>query len=117
MRSIKNNQTDFAWKTKIELPHLRATVGFADLTKLKGVPEQGSAYTTLISESPDKDILIGVFIKDINKSIKIIGRFPMIAHEVVHVLQILCEHRMMTAEKESEHLAYITSYLLEELLK
>lgn len=40
----------------------------------------------------------------------------MIAHEVMHALGNICEARSMLLEKESEHMAYMMQYLLNNIL-
>jgi hypothetical protein len=101
----------------VSLPHLRAEVHFMDLSKLKGIPIMGSAYTCIMGgEKEDMSLDICIFYEQIEKSIKRIECMPMICHEIIHALQILCEQRIMVIEEEKEHLAYITSYLLENLL-
>lgn len=105
----------------IDLPHLRATIYFMDLSKLKGIPHQGSAYTCIIDETDELKkekmwLSIGIFYSNIEKAVKKIAYMPMIFHEIIHALQILCKERIMKFENEEEHFAYITSYILEELL-
>lgn len=105
-----------AFYKKAELPHLRATVYFCDLSKLKGVEHKGSAYTTVFGENEDLWLEIAVFIKDIAENTKNINATPQFAHEITHVLEYLCENRNMSIDNESEHLAFIMSYLMETLL-
>jgi len=103
---------NFDYHKKAELPHLRATVYFADMSKLQGIEHWGSAYTMVMGE-PKKDMRLDiiVFVKDILKS-KEFDLSPIISHEIVHVLQILCEERAMKFEDEVEHCAYIMTYLM-----
>lgn len=105
-----------SYKT-VDIPHLRAKVHFCDMSKLKGVPIEGSGYTCIIGESDDMHLDIGVFYEDIEDSIKRIECMPMIFHEIMHVIQALCEARSMVIEEEKEHTGYLTSYLTEQLLE
>ena len=94
----------------VEIPHLRHTVKFLDLSVLQGVEIKGSAYTAV----EDNDTTL-VFIEDIEKNVKNIDAIPHIAHELVHVLQILCEKMSTNIEHEKEHTAYLMHYLLSEV--
>jgi CRISPR/Cas system-associated endoribonuclease Cas2 len=92
---------------KAYLPHIHYTIYFKDLSELQGVEIKGSAYTIDF----DKNTSI-VFIENIKKNSKEKNALPTIAHEIVHVLQNICESRMMDFTSEKEHTAYIMSYLL-----
>ena len=101
----------------IPIPHLRAELHLFDMSKLRGVPIRGSAYTCIYQERPDDLKLdIAIFIQDIEDT-AIPENSPMIAHELVHVLQILCDERNMGITDEKEHLAFLMSYLMEKILK
>ena len=95
----------------IELPHIKMTVNFLDMNKLQGIPHTGSAFTVEM-----EDNTVAVFIQDIEKNVKNIKFIPYIAHEIVHVLQIICKRLQTKIEDESEHTAYIMHYLLDELI-
>lgn len=97
------------------LPHIRTTVHFLDLSKLKDVPITGSAYTIKMGDDPYK-IDICVFIKNIKSSTKKIMWMPIIAHELVHVIQLICSEIQTNIQEEQEHMAYIMTYLMGELL-
>ena len=99
------------WKS-VPIPHLRHTVHFADMSTLQGIEVMGGGYTAVINE--DETI---VFIDKISESVKLVENAPMIAHELMHVIQILCEKMKMQIENEKEHTAYLMSYLFDELLK
>ena len=101
---------------KIDFPHLRASFQFLDLSKLKGVPIVGSGYTTIMSKDEFESIEIGIFLEEIEKNIKKIECMPYIFHEIIHALQYLCEERGMDMGEEKEGVAYIGTYLLQELL-
>lgn len=99
-----------AYKT-VEIPHLGYTVHFKDLSELQGVEIKGGAYCVDFG----KHVSV-VFIQDIKKSVKEPHLFPLIAHEITHVIQNICRSRMMDITQEVEHTAYLTTYLLNELL-
>lgn len=96
---------------KVSLPHLAYTVVFKDLSSLKGVEIKGGAYTVEFDEHSSY-----VFIFDIAETVKKPHNFPLIAHELTHVLQNICKARLMTFGEEKEHTAYIMAYLLNEVL-
>lgn len=96
----------------VEIPHLRFKVYFLDMSKLKGVEIKGSGYTCVFEENS-----ACIFIEDIKKSVKSLERIPTIAHEILHVIQILCEKYQMKIENEQEHTAYLMHYLLTEVMK
>ena len=79
---------------------------------LRGAEIKGSGFTAITGDNE-----CTIFIEDIENTKKTISRSPYVAHEVVHVLQILCEKFHMKAENEQEHLAYIAFYILEEFYK
>ena len=95
----------------VNIPHLYFTVKFMDLEYLRGVEIQGVAYTAM-----DEKDGATIFIQDIEKSIKNPVFFPILAHEIMHVIQILCDRTSMKVETEQEHTAYLMTYLLNELL-
>ena len=97
---------------KVCIPHLCINVYFKDLSELQGIEKKGSGYTCLFGENS-----ICVFIENIKTSVKKPECFPTIAHEVMHVIQILCEKFSMRVENEQEHTAYLTHYLLHEILQ
>ncbi len=96
---------------QINLPHLNITINFMDMSQLRGTDIMGFGMTCEM----DDDIVI--FIQDIEKSVTELDKMPYIAHEVVHALQIICNRIQAKAENEQEHLAYIMSYVLSELIK
>ena len=101
---------------EVEFPHLRAKVKFFDLSKLKGVPIQGSGYTNIMSVDELRNIEIGVFFEDIEANLKKIECMPYIFHEIIHAIQYICEERGMDMELEKESVAYMATYLLESIL-
>lgn len=103
-----------SYKT-IHLPHIRTYVHFMDLSKLKGVPILGSAYTMKMQGDRNK-IEICVFFKDIKELVKLPQNFPIVAHEIVHVIDYILEEIGGSLNEEKEHMAYIMHYLLEQLV-
>ena len=95
----------------IPIPHLYIDIHFDDLSKMKGVDIKGSGFTCIMGDDS-----VVVFLQDIKNNIKNPVFFPVIAHEVMHVIQILCERNMMKVENEQEHTAYLMLYILNELL-
>jgi ribosome biogenesis protein Nip4 len=43
------------------------------------------------------------------------NQVPAVAHELMHVIKNICKCRMMSIEKESEHLAYLMQYMLAKI--
>ena len=70
----------------IEIPHLRYKVRFLDLSKLQGIPKNGSGLTIQTG-----DLETSVFIEKIEKTIKRPETMPYIAHEIMHVIQNIME--------------------------
>ena len=102
---------------EVELPHLRASVKFLDMSKLKGIPSKGAGFTTIFERKEnDGGVNIAVFFQDIEDTVKHIENTPIIAHELVHVIQHLCEHMSSDINNEVEHTAYLMHYLMEQLL-
>lgn len=94
------------------LPHLHGLeIHFMDMKYLKGVEIQGAGFHSVME---DGSVLI--FIQDINTSVKDIKKMPVIAHEVVHLLQHICETFSMEFYNESEHMAYIMYYIIDGLV-
>jgi hypothetical protein len=109
---------DLKYYKKIEIPHVRFTVYFMDLSKLQGVPKLGAGYTCVFEDtfSQNGKTNVCIFLQDIVENVKKLEFVPYIAHEIMHALQILCENTGMKIEEEKEHTAYIMHYLLENIL-
>lgn len=105
MPKIKN-----IFKT-VPIPHLKCNINFMDMEYLQGIEHKGSGFTCI---GEDGDIC--VFIEEISKSSTALSSMPTIAHEIVHVIQILCERHGMKMENEQEHTAYLMYYLLSEVI-
>lgn len=102
---------------EVHIPHIRTHVHFMDMSKLQGVEIDGRpGYTTVFKISPHR-IDIAVFFEDIENFLKVHNNFPILAHELVHVLQYICDETGIDFAEEKEHGAYIMSYLLEQLLE
>jgi hypothetical protein len=97
---------------KIEFPHIATTINFCDMSKLKGVPIKGSGFTCVDDETNE----IYIFIQDIAESVKMIDRTPIIAHELVHALQIIMKRIGSRIEEESESSAYMLTYAMCQVL-
>jgi len=95
----------------IKIPHLRHEIRFMDMSMMSGVEIKGSGFTA----KQDENITI-VFFEDIENTLKKVESAPYIAHELVHVLQILCEKIHSDIVDEQEHMAYIMHYIYSELL-
>jgi hypothetical protein len=95
----------------LDIPHLRFTVRFMDMKYLKGIEVQGSGYTCISGENEAT-----IFIENIEQTVTDLKLTPWLAHEIVHVLQIICTKYNMRFENEQEHMAYLMHYLLSELL-
>jgi len=109
----------FDYYKMVELPHIRTTVYFADMSKLKGVSitgagcciESGNTFTV------DGKTEICIFLQDIKANVKEISFTPYLAHEIMHAIQIMCRNLQMEVPEEVEHTAYIMHYLLESILE
>lgn len=100
---------------KVHIPHIRTHVHFLDMTKLQGIEQKGPAYTTVFNVSPHQ-INIAVFFQEIEETLKRRECVPIIAHELTHVLQYICDETGLDFAEEKEHGAYIMSFLFEQLI-
>jgi len=108
---------DQPYKT-VELPHLRTTVAFYDMSHYPGNPE-GPGHCMVMYNPDGSDrwpFEIRVLYQDIEETVKDVACMPIVVHELTHVLQHICERFQMAFEKEEEHMAYIMTYLLDELI-
>ena len=96
---------------KIFIPHLKYTVYVKDLSELKGVEIKGSGYTCVF-----EDFSACIFLEDV-KNVCWKENIPIIAHEAMHVIQIICEKFGMKVENEQEHTAFLLMFLIEEIIK
>lgn len=101
-----------AFKT-IEIPHLKFIVYVKDMSELRGVEVKGSGMTCLLEDKNSACI----FLQDVKMLVKNPFFFPYVAHEVMHIIQILCKEFNMDIKNEHEHTAYLMNYLLEEILE
>jgi hypothetical protein len=114
-----NYEKDIDYYKKVEIPHVRFTVFFFDLTKLQGVPKLGAGYTCVFDDtfSTTGETKVCIFLEDIEENVKRIEFMPYIAHEIIHAIQILCENTGMQIHEEKEHTAYIMHYLMEQVIE
>ena len=111
----ENKKTKFEPYKTFEFPYMGVRVEFADMSQMHGLEIKGEGYTCIF-DMDDGWLTVGVFVADIAQ--KATPKYaPLFAHEMVHVLQAICEARHMKFENEIEHMAYIMSYILEELFK
>lgn len=106
---MKTNKNIF--KT-VEIPHLEFTVHFMDLKYLKGEEIKGSGFTCISGEYE-----VTVFLENIKKTVESLDLMPYVAHELMHVIQIICEKYNMKIELEQEHTAYLMFYLMDSLTR
>jgi hypothetical protein len=97
----------------IEIPHLRNTIKVWDMSKLEGVPKKGSGFTCINGQNENET---WIFFEDVENMVKEIENTPIIAHEIIHALQILFERFGMKFENEEEHTAYLMHYIMERIL-
>ena len=90
---------------KIVIPHIAYTVYVKDIDKN---PYGNSiAYAWKLDENSCE-----LFFK---KNLKPKDA-PTVAHELVHVLQYICEGRGIDFSSEREHMGYIMQYMMNEIL-
>ena len=95
----------------IDIPHLRFTVYVKDMSTLMGIEEKGCGYTCQFDE--DSACL---FFENLKENRKELQFQPFIAHECLHVIQILCKKYAMSIENESEHTAYLLTYMMDRIM-
>jgi hypothetical protein len=100
---------------KIEIPHLHATLYVLDMSKLKGTEIKGAGFSSR-GEEIERHCNYLLFFQNIKESVEIPENYPLFAHEVMHILTFLCEDYNMEIKEEHEHLAYLMTYLLEEII-
>jgi hypothetical protein len=101
---------------RVVLPHLRATVHFFDMTSLVMDDRKGPAFTMYMTRPKSKHIDVSIFYEELVKSTEDLKCMPMIMHEIIHGLQYICENRGIDMAEEKEHIAYMSSYLIEQLM-
>ena len=100
---------------KIEIPHLHATLWVMDMSKLKGTDIQGAGYCSR-GEEKERHCNYLLFFQNIEEAVTIPQNFPLFAHEVMHILTFICEDYHMEIGQEHEHMAYLMTYLLENII-
>lgn len=101
---------------KIEIPHLQSTIYVNDMSMLKGGTPKGGGYAVRM-EKKIRHSYYAIFIDDIERTVCIPENFPMIAHEVMHILQFISQDYGINMEDEQENIAYLMSYILGEIIK
>lgn len=101
----------------ISIPHLKSTLYIQDMSKLKGISIKGGGFTTRVVTGNPYNTRVCIFFTDVKETVKLPENYPMIAHEIMHFIQIICQDYGMQIEEEREHTAYLMSYLLEEITK
>ena len=92
----------------IKLPHINFTVVVEKMTKNNSIGN-ADGYTKHISTEECLMVL--------KLPIKGPRTASFLVHEIIHVLQNICEGSNMTFLYEREHMAYIAGYLFEEICK
>ena len=84
---------------------------------------QHLAYTVLIKE-PNKDSKFVAYVHKDNKNQctlfikRPVNRIeaPTLAHEIVHILQYICEARNIDMIFEQEHMGYLMNFIMNEVM-
>ena len=105
---------------KLEIPHIRTTVYFADMKYLQtpsGKEESAGGYTCIfgapIEESGKLELC--VFFSDIEDFDEYEGYEAILAHELMHVIQYICQELQFDIKEEKEHTAYLMSHKFESV--
>jgi len=93
-------------KQDIYLPHIHYTLRVRQIGKIPSDIPTALVYV-------QKDDMCGCTLY-IDLTRKIVG--PELAHELVHVLQLICESRSMDFKREEEHMGYIMQYLMATIM-
>ena len=112
--SHKRKSKDLPTKV-IEIPHLKFRVLIKDMEAYKKLypdNEIKGGAVTLRTDTHE----ITIFITDMAKSTLLIENTPLIAHECMHVIQLISTQYGMSIEHEMEHSAYLMYYLIEEII-
>jgi len=101
----------------IKIPHLfDFEVNVCDLKDVRGIEDQmpkgkGAGFTM----ETDKGAAVAFL--EYKANIKKLSFAPVVAHEIVHVIQIICDRYKFKIENEQEHMAYIMSYLMQQIME
>lgn len=93
-------------RKKIYLPHIHYTVLVKEFIKPPVIIANAKAYVEHLEQ--------GCCILYLQKGEKIMP--GDLAHEIVHVLQFICEDMNMTFELEREHMAYLMQYIMGQVM-
>ena len=96
---------------KIKIPHLKYTVFILDKSKAVGITKEYLKTRNACAVRVNNTTAT-VFIKMPVKQLQ----FPLLVHELVHVLQYIARDRDMDFIQEQEHFAYIMHYILNQVL-
>lgn len=91
---------------KIYIPHLGYTV---EIKKFKDDPRVPNAMAWSETLGPDKSAIY------IHQPIKRVDT-PLLAHELIHVLQWIAVARGIDFTQEQEHFAYLMQWVMNEVL-
>lgn len=89
---------------KIKIEHLGYVIHFK-----KQKPPRGDLVACVIQE--DKNSSIIYFPVKLN-----LMNTPLLAHEVLHAIQFMCESRLIDMIKEKENVGYLMSYIMNKIL-
>lgn len=89
---------------KIKIEHLGYVIHFK-----KQKPPRGDLVACVIQE--DKNNSTIYFPVKLN-----LMNTPLLAHEVLHAIQFMCESRLIDMIKEKENVGYLMSYIMNKIL-
>lgn len=91
-------------KRKIYLPHIDYTIFIIE----GGKPPTDNAIGWVVP--------LGEKGCEIHLTAKIKKNPLDLAHEVIHILQLICAERYMNFSLEQEHMAYLMQYIMDQIL-
>ena len=89
---------------KIKIEHLGYVIHF----KKEKPPKEGLKACVIQEDANSSTIYFPLKLNLINSSI--------LAHEVLHAIQFMCESRLIDMIKEREHVGYLMSYIMNKIL-
>lgn len=92
----------------IKIPHINYRVVIEKMTKANAIGNC-DGYTKWVT--PEESLMV------LKLPIKGAKTASYAVHEIIHVLQNICEGSNMTFLMEREHMAYISGYLFDEICK
>lgn len=99
-------------KKIIFIPHLSYTIEVRDKAKATGAARKYGEYMELFHEKVSSRLSI---IHLHEKHLRPVN-FPLLAHEVVHVLQHIAQIYDIDFKTEEEHFAYLMQFILNQIL-